>query len=292
MGMDPLTIAGVGAGAGALGGAIKGAKGTPEQIQNQTTNIAPAGAQEQALQQQSLQNYTQANQLATGYEGAQANAQGFQDQARQAGQNILSGQAMNLTPQELQQIQDLRSAMINQGQVDINAQMKQGIGNAQSDAANRGLRGQAMGALQGQVMQAGTQAMGNLSGQANTQMAQAAMALPYQRIGAQQGLISQGMSLGDQMRQQAIQNRMALQNPALMASLQNERIAGASRQQSTPASGGGWLDAATGFLGGGLSGAQAGANVYGAMNNLSGSSGGGGGSNLRESLINKITPGS
>jgi hypothetical protein len=268
MGMDPLTIGAGVAGAGAIGGAVKGAKGTPEQVQNQTTQIAPAGAQEQALQQQSLQNYTQAQALASGLEGQTGSAQTFQDQARQAGQNILSGQAMQLTPQEQQQIADLRSALINQGQVDINTQMRTGIQGAQSDAANRGLRGQAMGALQGQVMQAGTDAMGRLSTSANTQSANAAMQMPYQRIAAQQGMIGQGMSLADQLRQQAVTNRMNLQNPALMGMYANERIAGASRQMSTPAQGGGFWDAVTGALGGGVQGANIGANIYGAMNNL------------------------
>jgi hypothetical protein len=266
--MGVETAIGIGAGASALGGAVSGAKGTPDQVSTTQANITPAGAKEQALQQQSLANYNQANQLAGQVEQNIQGTQGFQDQARQAGQNILSGQAMQLTPQEQQQIADLRSSLINQGQFDINAQTTRGIGNAQMDAANRGLRGQAMGALQGQVLQAGTEALGRVSMDANRQAAQAAMSMPYQRIGAQQGLISQGLSLADQLRQQAVQNRMSLQDPALMGYLSRERIAGATQQTTTPGQGGGFWQGVAGGLAGAGQGANIGANVYGAINKL------------------------
>lgn len=266
MGVETAILGG--AAVSGLGGAVKGAKGTPEQTVTEKADIAPAGATEQALQQQSLEQYTQAQNLAKQYEQNLGGAQSFQDLARQQAQNILSGQAMQLTPQEQQQIADMRQALINQGQYDINLQTQRGIGNAQMDAANRGLRGQAMGALQGQVMQAGTEALGRISMDANRQAAQAAMSMPYQRIGAQQGIIGQGMTLADQLRQQAMQNRMALQNPALMGMLNNERIAGAARTRTTPQSGGGFWDAVAGGLAGAGSGANIGANVFAAMNKI------------------------
>jgi hypothetical protein len=291
MGIETALIAG--AAAGGLGGAVKGAKGTPDQVATQeqktsstsSTSIAPQTSQEKALQSESLGNYMQAGNMAGQIEQQMAGTQSYQDMARQAGQNILSGQAMQLTPQEQQQIQDLRSSLINQGQLGINQQVEEGIQRAQMDAANRGLRGQAMGALQGQVMQGGARALGDITAQANTQAAQAAMTMPYQRIGAQQGVISQGMSLADQLRQQAMQNRMSLQDPALMSYLQRERMAqqttsntsNMSGTQTTPGQQGGFWNAVSGGLAGAGQGMNLGGNIMNAWNAFPSSNTGGGG---------------
>jgi hypothetical protein len=270
MGVETMAAIGIGS---AVAGAAKGAKGTPDQTSTTQAKIAPAGAQEQQLQSQSLQNYMQANDLAKQYEQGIGGAQGLQDQARTAGGNILNGSAFQLTPQEQQSIQAQRDALVNAGQFDINTQQTKDIGNAQADAANRGLRGQAMGALQGQVYQASQEATGRLGMQANQLAAQAAQNIPMQRIQAQSGLISQGMSLADQLRQNALINRSNLQNPALMQALQNERIQGASRTQFTPGQKGSVWDAIGGGLAGGAQGAALGANLSKGWSSLSGQGG-------------------
>jgi hypothetical protein len=258
----------IGGGLGALGGAVKGAKGTPDQTVTQKTDIAPAGAVEQRLQNESLNQYMQAGEQAKALEAGMGSAGAFQDAARQAGMGVLSGEAMNLTPGEQQQIADLRSALLNQSQYDINTQLDKRLVQAQADAANRGLRGQAMGGLQGQVLQGGAEALGRATMDVNRIAAQAAMENPYRRIQAQQGMIGMGMSLADQLRQQAVQNRMALQDPALMRYLSQERIAGATTTQHTPGQRGGFWGAVGGGLGGAGAGFNLGTNVSNDLNSL------------------------
>jgi len=254
----------IGGGLGAVGGAIKGGKGTPDQVQKNV--IAPAGQQEQQLQQQSLQNYTQAQNLASGLEGQVGGAQSFQDQARQAAGGILSGQAFNVTPEEQARIQSLRDALYSQGSQDIGYNEQQGLQSVLSSAGGRGLRGQALGSLQGQVLDSGTRARTSVANQANTTAAQAYLAAPTQRINAQQGVIGQGLSLADQLRQKAIDNRSALQNPALMNYLQQERIAGAT--QIRPGQRGGFGGALGGALGGLGQGFSLGGNIASGWNQM------------------------
>lgn len=285
MGIETAAL--IAAGAGAAGGAVKGAKGTPTQTQTTKNNIAPAGAQEAALQAQSLQNYNQAQQLAGGLEGGIGAAQSYQDMARQAGQNVLSGQAFNVTPEEQARIQGLRDALIQQGTQDVGFNTQQGLQKVAGSAAGRGLRGQALSSMQGQVLQNQQRVVGDVSNQANTMAAQQYINAPQQRIAAQQGFIQQGMSLADQLRQQAIQNRSALQDPALMGYLSRERLEGASRTATTPGQRGGFWGAVGGGLGGAGQGFNIGANIGSGLQGLrngsystggAGVSGGGAGS--------------
>lgn len=266
------------AGAGAIGGAVKGAKGTP--AQNDTNNsvtkttFAPASQQERDLQQQSIDAYMQQQKLAGQAQGSQAGADQYQQAAQRAGLDVLNGTAFSPTNQEQQQIADLRNALLQQSQGNINQFLQQGQAGANNQAALRGLRGQAASALQGQVLKEGSNQYGQALRGANTIAAQQALQLPQQRIAAQSGLISQGLSLGDILRQKAFDNQQTLQNPMLLAQLQRERIAGNTQTTSSnhliPGVQGGLGAGIGGFLSGGLSGAAAGANIYGGINALSG----------------------
>jgi hypothetical protein len=266
MGLETAAL--IGMGAGGLGGAIKGAKGTPDQKVTSQNSIAPAGAQEAALQSQSLQNYQQANNLAQGIEGGFGSAQSYQDLARQAGQNIMGGQAFNITPEEQARIQGLRDALIQQGTADVGFNTQQGLQQVAGSAAGRGMRGQALSSMQGQVLQNQQRVVGDVSNQANTMAAQQYINTPLQRIQAQQGLIGQGMSLADQLRQNAFANRQALQDPALMQYLQRERMANSTQTQITPGQRGGFMGAIGGALGGAGQGFGIGANIASGFRDL------------------------
>jgi len=266
MGVETAAIIG---GAGALGGALKGAKGTPDQKVTSQNSIAPAGAQEAALQSQSLQNYQQAQNMAQGLEGGIGAAQSYQDQARQAGQNVLSGQAFNITPEEQMRIQGLRDALIQQGTANVGFNTQQGLQQVAGSAAGRGLRGQALSSMQGQVLQNQQRVVGDVANQANTMAAQQYLQAPQQRIAAQQGFIQQGMSLADQLRQNALANRQALQDPALMQYLFRERQANATSTNMTPGQKGGLGGAIGGALGGAGQGFGIGANIASGFRDLS-----------------------
>ena len=266
MGLETAAL--VSMGAGALGGAAKGAKGTPDQKVTSQNSIAPAGAQEAALQSQSLQNYQQAQNMAQGLEGQVGAAQSYQDLARQAGQGVLSGQAFNVTPEEQARIQGLRDALIQQGTANVGFNTQQGLQQVAGSAAGRGLRGQALSSMQGQVLQNQQRVVGDVANQANTMAAQQYLQTPLQRIQAQQGLIGQGMSLADQLRQNAFANRQALQDPALMQYLFRERQANATQTNVTPGQKGGFMGAVGGALGGAGQGFGIGANIASGMQSL------------------------
>ncbi len=258
--------------ASGVGGAVKGAKGTPEQVttQEQQTKIQGAGGIEQGLQRSSLENYNQAQQQAQGLEGQIGAAQSFQEQARQAAQGILGGQAFNVTPEEQMRIQGLRDALVQQGTADVGFQTQQGLQKALGSAAGRGLRGQALGALQGQVLESQQRNVRDIANQANTMAAQQYMQAPQQRIAAQQGIIGQGLSLADLLRQQAFQNRNTLQDPTLMNTLQRERLAGASQvtRGVVPGQKGSFADALAGGLAGASGGVSNVANIAGTFRNF------------------------
>ena len=253
MGIETALIAG--AAAGGLGGAAKGAKGTPSQTQTQTTSIQGPGAQEQQLQSQSLANYMQQQNLAKGLEGQIGATQSFQDLARQGAQGLIGGEAFALSPEEQARIQSMRDALIQQGTANVGFQTQQGLQQAVGSAAGRGLRGQALGSLQARVLESQQRNVADIANQANTLAAQQALQMPMQRVGLQQGMIGQGMTLADQLRQQAIQNREALQNPVLMNALQRDRLANTTTTQVTPGQKGS-LGAA---IAGGMAGAAGGA---------------------------------
>lgn len=285
--MDPATMAivlGGTAGAGAVAGAVRGKQGTPEQrvdtTQNQTntqqTTFAPATEQERQLQQQSMQQYLAQLGLIDQYGQSAAQADPLRQAALGASQGIIGGQAFALSPDELARIQASRSALIEQGAADVNRYTDERLRQVVSGAAGRGLRGQALGALQGQVIDTGAQQLGNITRDANRVAAEQALQLPQQRIAAQSPFIQQGLTLADALRANAVEMRQLAQNPYMLSLLNNERLRSGTTTSSTsggstqitPARPGNWTNAFIGGLTGGLSGATAGANVIGGINGI------------------------
>jgi len=256
--------------ASAIGGAIKGARGTPGQRQTSQTQLAKKTPQQLQMEQASMDNFRRQQEMAGQFEQGIQGADQLRDPAIQAYLQQISGEAFQATPQELAQIQTVRDAMVNLGTQDINRFTQQGLTQATSGAAARGLRGQAMGSLRGQVLESANQQVGNIANNANLFAGQQAMNQPYQRVAAQQSALQQGLTYGDILRQQAQQNRQMLQNPILMQQLQNERLNTATRTQTTPGEKGGVWGAITGGLTGAATGLQTAAGIGGSINNLQG----------------------
>jgi hypothetical protein len=263
MGIDPVSLGVMGGGALLSGaaGAIKGGKGTPEQATTTKTTIAGPGQAEQDLQAKSLYQYEQAQNLANQYEGQIGSAQSLQDQARQAASRVIGGEAFNITPQEQAQIEAIRSATVNAGTGDIQDFLNRQMSSVVASGGGRGLRGQALGSLQGQVIDTGARQLGNLASQAQLTAAQQAFQAPYQRLGAQSPYIQGGMSFADQMRLQAQNNRNLLQSPWMLQAYQRERMAQPTVEGITPGQPGGFGNALIGGLGGAVGGANIGGNV-------------------------------
>lgn len=259
-------IAGTAGLAGAAAGIASAVKGSKDQTQTTTTSTGPKSAAQQELEKQSMQNYQAQQGLAGAYERGIDSAQGLQDQARSGISGILSGESMNLSPQEQANIQAIRQAMVAQGSDDINSLLDRRLAASDNSAAARGVRGIAQQQLTGDALRTAAAEQGNLSQQANLYAAQQATALPYQRIAAQSPYLQQGMTLADQMRIQAQQNRQMLQSPYLLQLEQQSRMG--TQATSTPGQSGGWSDGVVAGLGGLSSGLTAGSNIYGSFNNL------------------------
>lgn len=235
----------LGAGAGALGlagGAVAGARGTPDQVttgtQNSTgsqqTTFAPESATEVMLKQQSFNNYLAGLNQQQNYENNIGSAQNIQNQAQAGVQGVISGQAFQLSPQEQQAIQAQRQAMVGQSTTDINKLLDQRLMEIGQQAGERGVRGQALSQLQGDSIRTAAEQYGNSVRQADLMSAQQSLAQPYQRVAAQSPFLQQGSNFANQMQLQAQQNRMAAQNPYLLGLTNDERMkSGVTQNQSS-----------------------------------------------------------
>lgn len=268
------TAAAIGIGtaaAGALGGAISGSKKTPGTVMQNA--YGAVGDQERKMQQQAMQQYLRSIGLMNEQDQAISELSPLRQQSLQGIQGLLSGQAMQATPEELQQIEQLRQAQIQLGTQDINRLLGEATGQTAASAGVRGLRGQALAELQGRNVQAAGQQIGNVVNQAGVMAAQQVMDNPYRRIAAQSPFLQQGLTYQDQLRQNAAQNRTLASNPGLLQYFQQ------GRQQvgTTPSSGGGLGGAIGGFLSGGAAGAGLGSQLGGLTGGFGGRVGGGAG---------------
>ncbi len=283
----------IGAGAGSLAGMTAGFQDDPDkihetqtgQITEQQTTFAPASAEEQQMQQASLQNYLQQQALAQQFEQGMGGRQGIQDAAQRQALGIINGEGMNVTDQEAAAIEQQRQAYMGNATADVNKMLDQRFAALNQNAGERGLRGQAMSELQGRTLQAGAEQYGAASRAAAAQAAQQTMNTPYQRIAAQSPYVMQGATFADMMNAQAQQNRMNAQNPALMQMLNRERMAsGKTRTENTRnnkeidrGEKGSWGRALLGNLSGAAAGYNGGSGGSGwdSGNSGSGSKGGG-----------------
>lgn len=259
-----------GIGVGLAGAAIGGIAGGSDDEQNTTKNIAAATGRELDLQNQSFSNYMQQLALQNQQENSISGGANIQGSSRNVLDSILGGGSFNLSPEEQQRIENVRSATIAAGQGDIQNFVNDNLSGVSNAAGARGVRGQALSELQGRAINEGTKQYGNLVGQANLTAAQQSQQAPLQRIALQGGFAQNNANFQDQLRQQAIQNRGQLQNPALLNMLQNERLAAAGTTVSTPSNLGT-------VLGGALGGAGSLMGAYGSLNGGGGKKMAGGG---------------
>jgi hypothetical protein len=273
-----IITAGLGA-ANAIAGAVKSSKqAKAAKLQAEERRRAGMKSPEQLqMEKQSLQNYQRQQQLATEQEASIGKVDAMRDPAIQAYLDQISGKAFQSTPEELANINNLRNAMVQMGMQDVNQFTEQGLTQATSGAAARGLRGQAMGALRGDVLQQAQRQVGGISNQANVFAAQQAIQNPYSRVAAQQGALQQGLTYGNNLRQQAMANRQALQSPFLLQQLQAERTA-ALNSAAPDTSGGGFFGGLTGGVAGLGAGIGTAANLGKSFQDLQGMGMFGGGS--------------
>lgn len=268
MGMDPATIGLAVGAAGSIAGGMLGSKGTPSQTGTVQKNIVPAGALEQQLQNQSLDNYAQQQAIVNDLQNRLGLYNGIQQQAIGNTQDILSGQAFSLTPQEQQQLSSLRQALIDQSQAPVQQLIDTNLRKVASSAGQRNLRGQALTEQSGRVLSTGAEQLGAASRNAATQVANLGAGLPYQRVAAQQNAINAGLNTRNTLAQQAVNNRQLTQNPALLQSLLRERLEGASSTSTQAGQSGNWVNGLLGAAAGFGGGIQNYSNIRSSFNNL------------------------
>jgi len=242
------TLGAITGGLGALGGIASGLRGDQSTSQS---FIPSATEEEQRLQKQSIEQYLKQLEEMDRQDQSVQSLDPLRQQALQGYGDILSGQAFGITPQEQSSIENIRQQQINLGSQDLERMLQERINQVNQSAGVRNLRGQALGELQGQNVEATARELGNIVNTAGLQAAQSAQALPYQRIQAQSPFLQQGLSYQDQLRQQAVQNRSLAQSPAQLERLMQERLAQGGQTNQTA---GGGLGGAIGGALGGLSG--------------------------------------
>lgn len=253
---------------GGIAGAVKGKKGTAAQQQTTSTTFAPPTSEEQQLRDQALSSFLAQQQQIQDLQGRIGQFDPLQQAALQAQLGIVSGDALKLTQDEADSLNTYKQSIIDQGTADINQLLDQRLQQVVSSAAGRGLRGQALGQLQGQVLKAGAEQAGQLQRDANRLVSEQAINAPYRRIQAQTPFIQQGLTLADQMRQQAIQNRELSKNLPLLDMLTRERMGQATQSSFIPGKKGSWGDALLGGLTGAVGGATGGLNLATGFQNL------------------------
>lgn len=231
---------------GALAGGLSGAGGSSS---SQSMSRPGATDDEMALQKNAFNSYFANLDNVRAQENAVGQGAGVQQGARDQLQNIFNGTAYDVTPQMQQQIDNVRNANIQAGAGDINNFVQQSLQGVNSSAADRGVRGQALGQAQGTAVAEGARQFGNLVGQANATAAQQAMDNPYRQAQLSGGLANQNANFMENLRQQAITNRSNLANPALLGYYQNERSGNATQTSNTPGSLGSTLGGALGGAG-------------------------------------------
>lgn len=273
----------LGGAAGMIGGTVAGLRGTPDQRTFDTTTTTrqvedimsteERAKAERDLFEAGLRDIGAARDQATSLESRIGEMSPLEQASMDQYLNIVGGQAFNVTPEEQALIDQQRQQQIQSGEADINEFLDQRLQGIVQSAGGRGLRGQALGELQGNALKEASRAQQSLVGQANAAALSRQQNLPFQRISSQQPFLNQGFSAGDVLRQQAIANRMTLSNPSLLSNLYNERMnrAGTTSQieHLTPGTpGGNFWDGLMGATTGGVQGMQLAGG---------GTSGGGGG---------------
>jgi hypothetical protein len=185
-----------------------------------------------ALEQSSLDAFRRQQQLAAQSEADIAARAGLQEAGRGALSDIAGGEAFALSPEEQARIDQLRQTEIDVGSNEINRLLDQRLGELQANLAQRGVRGQAASQLQADVLGEGARSLESRILAANQNAAQQALALPGQRVGIQADVGQNLATFQDQARQQAIQNRQALQDPVLLQQLRDERLKTATTRTS------------------------------------------------------------
>lgn len=243
MGLETAALIGLGGAAlGGIGGAITGAQGTPDQ----RTLLGEKTPEQLALEKESMAQFQAAKNMAGQIEQGIGGMGQLSDAGAQQLMQLLGAQGFGPSASEQALIQQMRNASIGQARTDIEQMLGPQLEQLNSRLAQKGIRGQASSELQGRTLSGAADALQRAIAQADVNAAGQQISMPMQRAQLQSQLAQFSVPLRLQMQQQALQNRMALQNPALLGLEERARMA----QPIVPGQEGGFWGGLSGALGG------------------------------------------
>ena len=137
--------------------------------------------------------------------------------------NFLQGDNLGPNAREMALINQTRNDQIAYDQDQIGKLLDERLSDVSADTARRGVRGQARAQLETGAMDIASQRMQDSLNQANIRANQMQLSLPEQRLGFQQSAADRMANYGSNSLQQGFNNRAALQNPALLQMLRQDR---------------------------------------------------------------------
>lgn len=200
--------------------------GTQSKTGTSQTTFDPRSRQEQSLLDASIGAYGDQKKLVDQQTRDIQARSGVQTSARGTLQDVLGGNAFDLSQGEQGRINSLRDANIAASSNAVNDLLTQRLGEVSADAARRGVRGQAFSQLQGDALGEAAKSLERSTLDANKLASQQAIDMPASRVGIQAGTAGQFADFQDQLQQQAIQNKQALQDPVALQQMLDERLKG------------------------------------------------------------------
>lgn len=197
-----------------------------DQTQTSQTTFDPKSAQESQLLDASVDNFSQQQRLVNAQEQDLQRLGALENQSRGVLGDINSGDAFNVSSSEQARINNLRDSNIEASRFAVDDLLNERLAEVEADAARRGIRGQAFTQLQGDAIATGAKNLNQASLEANRIASQQAIDLPGQRVATQANVAGGLVNVQEQQRQQAINNRQLLQDPAALRQLRDERLRG------------------------------------------------------------------
>ena len=175
------------------------------------------------LEEESRRNLLYQQALADRMESQLPGRYGLEQQAMGTYGDLLSGRAYAPTAEERGRAREFISGQMAEDQRLIDEMLGERLGEIETSFASRGLRGGTEGAFQAGAVGEAAGLLQQRMNAARTREAQMLQDITGQRLGFQAGAAGQMANYGTALQQQAMANRAALQNPALLQQLIRER---------------------------------------------------------------------
>lgn len=230
--MDPMTIAAIASAATGVGGALSAARDqrrnyaqAEDKLRENRSWIEfdPKSQRMLDMEGDSRRNYLYQQALQDRLEGQSGFRYGLENQAGGVYEDLMSGAAYEYTPTELNRARDFSNLQTQRTGNEVNRFLDERLAGISSDAAGRGLRGQAVTQLETGATTAAADLLQRRLLEQQMQEMNMLDQMSGRRIQGQAGAAGAMQNYGTGLQQQAISNRQIMQNPALLNMLREDR---------------------------------------------------------------------